>query len=327
MDRLPRVSICIPVYNGSRYLTEAIRSTLTQDFDDFELLLVDDCSNDGSDEIARSFSDPRLKFHRNRERLGLVNNWNQCLALARGEYVGIFHQDDVMLPGNIATKVSILDQHPAVGLVFSHAEMIDGDGRKLSTSAERQLPDGVQSGEDFFQDYFLQPNVICCPSVIARKVCYEQLGGFDARLSYACDWEMWLRICLNFDVAYISQALIKYREHDANESRKFHSHLSTLKENFLSRILLLEKFPQRIARSKELQVELERDYSQQALELANHHYSHGRYTTASALLKFAAKAYKPVVTEERFMRLSAKLLLGERGTRLAMRAKRALQSQ
>lgn len=319
-----KVSICLPVYNGAKFLAQAIRSTLDQSFSDFELLVVDDASRDGSDEIVSSFSDKRLTLHRNAERLGLVGNWNKCLGLAGGEYVYIFHQDDVMLPGNVQAKVQLLDANPSVGFVFSRTELIDDQGRSIkATSESPAITDGVHRGRQFFDSYFLQPNVICCPSVMVRKSCYENLGGFDSRLAYACDYEMWMRLCLFHDVAYIDDALLQYREHDGNESRSFHDHLSILKENFLSRMFLLDKFAQEIPRAEELRRQVERDYSAQALSLANHHYSHGRYSSASALLKFAARSYRPIVTDEQFVRLSTKLLLGEQGTEWATRAKRA----
>jgi glycosyltransferase involved in cell wall biosynthesis len=324
--QVPKVSICIPVYDGAKFLAEAIHSTLNQTLTDFELIVVDDCSTDGSDEIVRSLTDERLTSVRNAERLGLVGNWNKCLGLARGEYLYVFHQDDVMLPGNVQAKVKLLDANSSVGFVFSRTEFINDQGRPLETTFQSAaISNGVHDGRQFFDRYFLQPNVICCPSVMVRKSCYEKLGGFDSRLAYACDHEMWMRICLFYDVAYIDEALLQYREHDGNESRSFYDHLSNLKENFLSRMFLLDKFAQEIPRAKELRRQIERDYSGQALSLANHHYSHGRYSTASALLKFAAQSYKPIVAQEQFIRLSTKLLLGEQGTEWATRAKRALQ--
>ena len=97
----PKVSVCIPVYNGSEYLAESIKSVLSQTYNNFHLFVCDNCSTDNTEEIVRSFHDPRLTYVRNAENIGLVGNSNRCLELANGKYVNIWHHDDVMLPENI----------------------------------------------------------------------------------------------------------------------------------------------------------------------------------------------------------------------------------
>ncbi len=113
------VSVCIPTYNGAAFLTEAIESVLSQSFRDFELLIVDDGSTDTTLDIARSFTDPRIAIYQNETQLGIPGNWNRCLSLARGEYICIFHQDDIMLPENLARKVEMLAADPTIAFVHS----------------------------------------------------------------------------------------------------------------------------------------------------------------------------------------------------------------
>ncbi|HEY8223911.1 MAG TPA: glycosyltransferase [Pyrinomonadaceae bacterium] len=324
-DLKRKVSVCIPTFNGAAYLSEAITSVLNQTLTDFELIVVDDCSSDSTETVVKSFQDDRLTYYKNSTRLGLVGNWNRCLELAKCEYVSIFHQDDVMAPENLGEKIRVLDEHPSVGLVFSQAQIVDGRGNPTRMFSGNTEIDNLQDGMGFFEQFFLKPNVICCPSVLVRKSCYEKLGRFDARLSYTCDCEMWMRICLFFDIAYIKEPLLKYREHDRNESRNFYDHVKNLKEHLLFRILILDKFPQRIPAARELRRSVRREYSQQALSLANHHYSHGRFDSAKALLKFSAEAFGPIVKQDRFIRLSTKLLLGKQATEWTTRARRALQ--
>ena len=93
-----KVSVCIPTYNGAEFVAKAIESVLAQTFADFELLVVDDSSDDTTVDIVCSFTDPRMRICQNERRLGIPGNWNHCLSLARGEYICLFHQDDVMLP-------------------------------------------------------------------------------------------------------------------------------------------------------------------------------------------------------------------------------------
>src|SRR5262245_14501161 len=118
------VSVCIPTYNGAKFVAEAVQSVLVQSSTDFELLVVDDGSTDGTLDIVRSFTDSRIQIHQNEKRLGIPKNWNHCLALARGEYICLFHQDDVMLPENLQRKVQVLAADPIVGLVHSAVEIV-----------------------------------------------------------------------------------------------------------------------------------------------------------------------------------------------------------
>ena len=111
------VSVCLPTYNGAAYIETALRSILHQTYQDFELLVVDDGSTDATLDIVRSFSDPRIRLHRNPERLGIPANWNRCLELAGGAFVCLFHQDDAMLPENLERKVQLLSADETVGFV------------------------------------------------------------------------------------------------------------------------------------------------------------------------------------------------------------------
>ena len=102
------LTVAIPTFNGGKYLEQALRSVLSQDGLDLEILVVDDASSDESVAIARSFTDPGLRVLTNPRRFGLVGNWNRCLDLSRGDYVCVFHQDDLMEPGNLLAKARFL---------------------------------------------------------------------------------------------------------------------------------------------------------------------------------------------------------------------------
>ena len=117
------LSVCVPVYNGNKFLEEAIRSVLNQTFKDFELVIVDDCSTEDPAPILSRFKDSRIQFHRNVVRQGLVGNWNRCVELSRGNLVCVFHQDDVMLPENLRRKVECTEEHnPPSGAWTSHSD-------------------------------------------------------------------------------------------------------------------------------------------------------------------------------------------------------------
>src|SRR5262245_28937104 len=124
-----RVSLCIPVWNGAAFLPEALASALGQTFRDFELLVVDDASDDASAAIAAATGDPRLRVLRNERRLGIPGCWNRCLAEAGGEYVKFLFQDDLLAPGALATLVDALEREPSAVLAFGRREIRhEGDG-------------------------------------------------------------------------------------------------------------------------------------------------------------------------------------------------------
>src|SRR5438045_2978412 len=118
MSERPRVSICVPTYNGARWIGEAIESALGQTFGEFELLIVDDASTDDTLERVRRVSDPRIRIERNERNLGLVGNWNQCVRLARGEFVKFLFQDDLLYPTCLERMLSLFRTHDEIGMVF-----------------------------------------------------------------------------------------------------------------------------------------------------------------------------------------------------------------
>lgn len=217
------VSVCIPTYNGAEFIAQAIESVLAQSLQDCELLVVDDCSTDTTVEIVRSFADPRVRLRRNAARLGIPRNWNHCLELARGEYVCLFHQDDVMLPGNLQRKVHILASDPAIGFVHSAAEVVieDSAPSQLGSWIEKATEDFTVEGLSYFRKLLFRGDCICAPTVVARRQKLLDLGSFDEELGYACDYEMWMKMCVESHVAFLSQPLIRYRWHSKNASHAY----------------------------------------------------------------------------------------------------------
>lgn len=324
-----KVSICIPTYNGAKYLRESISSTLAQTFTDFELIVVDDCSTDGTDSIVDSFKDGRLRFFKNRVHLGLVANWNKCVESASGRYVCIFHQDDRMLPENIRKKVEALDDNSSAGFVHSWFYPIDGEGSRIREYAtHRELSmSPVLRGREYFESAFGGENPVCCPSVLVRGQCFQGLGGFDRRLKYSCDWEMWMRIALFADVAQVPEPLIEYRVHHGNESNKYKDNFRELEEALSAKKIVLGRFPDRISGVEKRRLELAVSYSDRALYLAYGCYYHQRYGDAIGYLVFAVKTWPRILLRGRTLRLAAKLASGADGTKVIQRLKSSISRQ
>jgi GT2 family glycosyltransferase len=213
-----RVSVCIPTYNGATFLAESIQSVLAQTFSEFELLIVDDGSTDATVDIVRSFSDERVRLYQNEERLGIPKNWNRCLSFARGEFFCLFHQDDLMMPENLARKVQMLEAEPRMSFVHSGATLLVDDSApsSLGNWIDEATEDFIADGMAYFRKLLFPGNVICAPAVMARRDTFLALGGFDEDLAFTPDYEMWMKASVAGCVGFLSDPLITYRWHGSN---------------------------------------------------------------------------------------------------------------
>src|SRR5688572_12302291 len=121
MKANPKVSVLIPTYNYAHFLDETIQSVLDQTFTNFELVIVDNCSTDNTDEVVQKYlTDTRISFYRNETNIGLVGNWNKCLDYARGEYIKYLCADDKFRPELLEKFVAVMDQNPGVSIMSSY---------------------------------------------------------------------------------------------------------------------------------------------------------------------------------------------------------------
>ena len=132
-NRVPRVSIGLPVYNGERYLGETLNCILAQTFEDFELIISDNASTDGTQAICQDYAarEPRLRYYRNEQNLGATRNYNRVFELARGEYFKWAAHDDLFGPEFVERCVEVLDRYPALVLCYAKSDVIDEQGQNL----------------------------------------------------------------------------------------------------------------------------------------------------------------------------------------------------
>src|SRR4030042_6580522 len=117
------VSVCIPSYNGARWIREAIDSAQAQTYKPLEIVIVDDASTDNTLEIIRSYRDPRIRIEVNKKNLGPINNWNRCIKLAKGSLIKFLHQDDVLYPTCVEKMVRLFGLYQKIGLVFAQYDV------------------------------------------------------------------------------------------------------------------------------------------------------------------------------------------------------------
>jgi glycosyltransferase involved in cell wall biosynthesis len=207
------VTVCIPTRNQAPYLADAVRSALTQDVDELEVVVHDDASTDETPAVLEGVRDPRLRVLRHVQPRGIAANRNSCLADARGRYVAWLDSDDVLLPGSLKRRLDLLESQPSVGLVHGAVELIDETNRLLPPWPALFENDTVQPGAVAFRD-LLESNTITTSTVVVRNSVQADVGGFSTHTGRtSSDWEMWMRLALRADVAYIAAPLARYRQH------------------------------------------------------------------------------------------------------------------
>ncbi|OQX05474.1 MAG: hypothetical protein BWK80_52115 [Desulfobacteraceae bacterium IS3] len=220
----PLISVIIPAYNHEKYLKETIASVLEQTASDFELIIINDGSQDRSEEIILSINDSRIQYFY-QENQGAHNTLNRGIRLARGKYISILNSDDIYYPRRFEEFLKILEQEPSVHAVFSHVEFVDDQGNfiKYKTAEDNWLkcPElSFKTENHIFLDLLAGNFLVSTSNLFCRKSVFDDIGYF-LNLRYAHDYEFFLRVCYHFKVCIVQEPLLKYRIHSAN----------TIKEN------------------------------------------------------------------------------------------------
>jgi GT2 family glycosyltransferase len=222
----PPLSVAIPTYNGRSHLAEALSSILHQDGAEFDLIVSDDHSDDGTLDVVRATAGDRARIDAHGERLGLAGNWNRCAALCRTPFLAIFHQDDVMKPGHLKAHINAFAGDDRIGLVASASEVIDDRGRSVPPAVvepgglgpiNRTLEPGTLAAE------MSLGNPLRCSAVTMRLAAFADAGGFDASYHYVLDWDFWLRVSRRWRVAWLSTPTVQVRWHSASETHRLKS--------------------------------------------------------------------------------------------------------
>lgn len=254
----PKVSVCIPTYNYARFLPEAIESVTGQSFTDYELLILDDCSQDGTGEVVAEYArrEPRIDFRVNPVNLGMVENWNRCLLLARGEYIKFLFGDDAFCSTDALRRmVDVLDRDSSVSLVASARVVVDESSR--ATGVWSEFPDGFvcEGGDVIRRCLEFQRNLIGEPSaVMFRKA--QALRGFDRRYRQIVDEEMWFHLLEQGRFAYIGEPLCTFRQHPAQQTRVNMEGAGDIEDM----ILLLDEYLARRGKAGAAMSRIERGY-------------------------------------------------------------------
>lgn len=189
MSSIPPVSVLMTVYNAEPFLDEAVRSILDQSFGDFEFIVIDNASTDGSREVLASYSDPRLRVFHNTENMGPPRALNKGLHLAKGEYVARMDADDVALPDRLARQFDFMARNPHCAAAGTQIRLFDHNGKKIYVPWMAVTQDEMR-----WKLMFTSP--LAHSSVMMRRDCVLEAGGYDERFRYAPDYDLWSRLAL-----------------------------------------------------------------------------------------------------------------------------------
>ncbi|BAZ10229.1 putative glycosyl transferase [Calothrix sp. NIES-4071] len=209
---MTKVSVIIPAYNAMRYLPQTLDSVLQQTFTDFEVVIVNDGSSDNIAEWAPQLKDSRVRLITQANQ-GVSAARNKGIANSTGEYIAFLDADDLWAPEYLEKQFNYLDKHPHVGVVYTWTKLIDEFGKPINRIF-------ASHAEGMIWKKLLNDDVISTgSSAMVRRLCIDDIGGFDTQLAHAEDLDFWLRIAKKYEFAVIKEPLSSYRQHPGSVTK------------------------------------------------------------------------------------------------------------
>ena len=207
-----KISVIMSAYNAEKYIAEAIDSILGQTFGDFEFIILDNCSDDHTAEIIRSYHDARIRFVQNETNLGIAGSLNKGLKLSRGQYIARLDADDVSYPNRFAVQVKYMDAHPEVCLCAGRYDFIVRGKVQRTDRGMTISPDAMR-----FCQYFC--NHVAHSTVMMRaSALRDHRLEYDARYRIAQDYKLWMDLLRVGDQVVLNEKFMQYRIHEGNLS-------------------------------------------------------------------------------------------------------------
>lgn len=204
----------MPSYNHASVVGEAVESVLSQSFENFEFLIEDDGSTDGTADAVKAFSDPRIKLVLNARNEGASMVTNRLVSRSRGRYVALINSDDIWVTEKLSRQVGWLDPNVELAAVFSYASFIDEKGVLINQdqlSFGRVFEQSNRSRGRWLRQFLYDGNCLCNPSMMVRREALVRAGAFDNRLRQLPDLDMWARIARRERFHVHDAPLVKFR--------------------------------------------------------------------------------------------------------------------
>jgi glycosyltransferase involved in cell wall biosynthesis len=223
----PLVSICIPAYNSEKTLAKTITSLVHQTYKNLEIIIIDNCSSDATAKIAQGFNDPRITVIVCQEHLPAAEkNWNRCFSYAKGEFMAIFHADDIYLPDMVTRQIETFLMIPSAGGVFTQGNIINEHDEIIG---EFKIPPKIKgagscSYPEIFNCALEYADFLPTPSAMLRRDLYRKLSPFRYdQFRSASDFDLWLRAAAAAPIVILNEKLMNYRVSRAQGSSKINT--------------------------------------------------------------------------------------------------------
>ena len=206
-EHSPIVSVIIPTCNRERFIPRSLGSVLNQSFEDYEIIIVDDCSEDNTGEIVSKYDDKRIRYIRHKKRMGGSAARNTGIRNSNGLFIAFLDDDDEWLPEKLCLQIELFIKRPELGMVCTGYFYIDDITKKV-------LKKFSPEKKGFIYKDLLETNCLGTTSTaMIRKECFGRVGVFDEDLPACQDWDMWLRISKMFEIDFLGQPLVKFFIH------------------------------------------------------------------------------------------------------------------
>ncbi|HVG42668.1 MAG TPA: glycosyltransferase [Chitinophagaceae bacterium] len=229
---MPKISVILPVYNGGKYLIKSVLSVLDQSLTDFEFLILDDCSKDGSWKYLNSIQDKRVYVFKNETNKGLFYNLNFLIKKSASPLIKLWSQDDVMLPNALAEIVAFHQQLPNIGFSYTAVDYIDENDvaiiKPVKIDTTPTVIDTELHAKISFESGSIAGNIA---NVTLSKPALDKVGLFNEAMRMSGDFEMWVRIAQYYDTGFLNKPLIILRDHSGQLSRAEKYNLNVLEED------------------------------------------------------------------------------------------------
>ncbi len=227
----PLVSVVIPTYNHEKYIEQTVSSVLSQEIDDIEIIVLDDCSPDSTTEALGALAnDKRVKYIRHPFNLGLNKNNDLALQSGTGKYSVWLHGDDVLLPGHLISSIDALERHSECVLAYSPCRWIDENNQTISKPRHPgHLPTSYAGGRNEIAALLVYDNYITPSSAVFRREALNKVGALNPDIS-GPDWDLFLRLAMHkMEFVFVNEESTAYRIHSGQDSNSFYASIEPLK--------------------------------------------------------------------------------------------------
>jgi glycosyltransferase involved in cell wall biosynthesis len=213
---MPFFTVVIPLFNKENYVQNTIASVLNQSFQDFELIVVEDCSTDNSKNIVRGFHSDKIKIIQHTENKGLSASRNTGIKSAAADYIAFLDADDLWKPNYLEKIYSLIQQFPMAGLYATNYEELYPDNRIFLPVTRLKTDETDLIIDDFFH-VSLSQTIYCCCSLCVKKTVFETIGYYDENITFAEDVDFNIRANFSNKLAYSNEVLVSYIMHSENQ--------------------------------------------------------------------------------------------------------------